>query len=180
MELNLSPQCLCSALTSPGPCRPLSLFTSCTLDPTFFTGRPWLKQRPDPAAAGVATSLAPMATAMPTLSSRHSRPRRVFVSLPPFTVVPLCLCILFVFLCFVLLVAFPSLHFVSIFPSFSSSFLSLFPPLALLVAFSCLLVFFSVCSTFSAFSSSSLFLVHAVLLHLFCFPYSPVLVSPHL
>lgn len=42
-SLNLSPSRDCHS-----PHRPRGLFTSCKLDSTFFTGRPWLEQRPDP------------------------------------------------------------------------------------------------------------------------------------
>lgn len=121
MELNLSPQCFCSVLMSPGPCCPLGLFTSCTADPTSFTGRPWLKQRPDPTVARVVTLLAP--TAMPTVSLRHSCPRHVFVSLVfcPSLHLQSSPCVFASYFSSYALFSswpFPSLYFVSFFPSF--------------------------------------------------------------
>lgn len=68
------------------PVVPLALFMSCKLDSTFFTGRPWLEQRPDPVAVRVTTALAPLAAAMPTISvtSPHANPASPSLLLLPF------------------------------------------------------------------------------------------------
>lgn len=59
---------------------------SCKLDSTFFTGKPWLEQRPDPVAVRVTTALAPLAAAMPTISvtSPHANPASASLLLLPF------------------------------------------------------------------------------------------------